>query len=487
MNAARIHTFAFEGGSISQGEVHARLTDGIPTIAISGLPEDAGRGAGKRVRALCNAFGLALPLKRLTIGLEIRGELHDARQFDLAIVLAVFGAMELVPRDELLGFATYGSLSASGSLRAFDPWPAKPIESVSLDLGLICPKTSEQDARAAGFREVLATDDLVAVISHFRGTQVIGAAARIAPHNPDPDPDPQPALLAPRARGGVKSWLPEWLFGRPEQAMSHGRAPILAGGFADSVAGRAPGRAVKTAPIDIQAQDVAPGSPPFASTGPHGHRARMREKVITRGTDALADYELLEMLLFLAFKQGDTKPTAKAVINRFGSFAKVLSASERELLETPGLGRHAVSAIKIVQASAVRLARAELMDKPILNSWDRLMAYLNMVMAREPVEQFRILFLDNRNYLLADELQARGTVNHTPVYPREVVKRALELHATALILVHNHPSGNPKPSDQDIEMTQDIRQAASALAIVIHDHVIVGNGTWYSFRREKLL
>ena len=127
------------------------------------------------------------------------------------------------------------------------------------------------------------------------------------------------------------------------------------------------------------------------------------------------------------------------------------------------------------------------MDKPILNSWDELMAYLNMVMAREPVEQFRILFLDNRNYLLADELQVRGTVNHTPVYPREVVKRALELHATALILVRNHPSGNPKPSDEDIEMTQDIRHAASALAIVIHDHVIVRNGTWYSFRREKLL
>ena len=485
MNAARIHTFAFWGDSISQGEVHAQLTDGMPAVAILGLPEDAGRAAGKRVRALCNAFGLALPLKRLTIGLEIRGELHDARQFDLAIVLAVFGAMELVPRDELLAFAAYGGLSASGSLCAFDPWPAKPIEPVSLDLGLICPKTSEQDARAAGFREVLATDDLVAVINHFRGTQRIGAGARIAPRNPDPDP--QPALLPPRARGGVKSWWPEWLFGRPEQTMSYGRSPIVAGGFADSVAGRARGRAVKTAPIDVRAQEAAPGSPPFASTGPHGHRARMREKVITRGTDALADYELLEMLLFLAFKQGDTKPTAKAVINRFGSFAKVLSASERELLETPGLGRHAVSAIKIVQASAVRLARAELMDKPILNNWDKLMAYLNMVMAREPVEQFRILFLDNRNYLLADELQARGTVNHTPVYPREVIKRALELRATALILVHNHPSGNPKPSDEDIEMTQDIRHAASALAIVIHDHVIVGNGTWYSFRREKLL
>ena len=126
------------------------------------------------------------------------------------------------------------------------------------------------------------------------------------------------------------------------------------------------------------------------------------------------------------------------------------------------------------------------MDQPILNSWDRLMNYLNMVMAREPIEQFQILFLDNCNHLLADEAQARSTVNHTPVYPREVVKRALEVHATALILVHNHPSGDPTPSNDDIEMTQDIRRAASALSIVVHDHVIVGNGRWYSFRQEKL-
>jgi DNA repair protein RadC len=140
-----------------------------------------------------------------------------------------------------------------------------------------------------------------------------------------------------------------------------------------------------------------------------------------------------------------------------------------------------------VRASALRLAKAEVMDRPVLNNWDRLMDYLNAVMSREKIEQFRVLFLDNRNRLLADEAQARGTVNHTPVYPREVVRRALELHATALILVHNHPSGDPTPSREDVAMTGEARDAAAVLSIVLHDHVIVGNGRWTSFRREGLL
>lgn len=226
---------------------------------------------------------------------------------------------------------------------------------------------------------------------------------------------------------------------------------------------------------------------PFASTGPQGHRSRMREKLLLRGADALADYELLEMLLFFAFKKGDTKPLAKTLINQFGSFAAVLAAPQRELMATRGLGPHSVAALKLVQASALRLARAEVMQRPILNNWDRLMDYLNAVLARERIEQFRVLFLDPRNRLIADEAQARGTVNHTPVYPREVVKRALELHATALVLVHNHPSGDPSPSRDDIEMTREVRDAGRILSIVLHDHIIVGNGRWLSFRREGLL
>lgn len=226
---------------------------------------------------------------------------------------------------------------------------------------------------------------------------------------------------------------------------------------------------------------------PFPSTGPHGHRSRMREKLLSRGPDALADYELLEMLLFFAMPKGDTKPLAKSLINRFGSFALVLAAPQRELSETRGLGPHAVAALKLVQASALRMQRAEVMDTPVLNNWDRLMAYLTAAIARERTEQFRVLFLDTRNRLIADEAQARGTVNHTPVYPREVVKRALELHATALILVHNHPSGDPTPSVADREMTREIKVAAATLSITVHDHIVVGNGKWFSFRREGLL
>ncbi len=226
---------------------------------------------------------------------------------------------------------------------------------------------------------------------------------------------------------------------------------------------------------------------PFASTGPHGHRERMRDKLLERGAEALADYELLEMLLFFAQPKGDTKPLAKGLINRFGSFASVLAAPSRDLFAAPGLGRHSVAAIRLVQASAQRLALAEVMNRPVLNNWDRLLEYLHTVLARERIEQFRVLFLDNKNRLLADEAQARGTVNHTPVYPREVVKRALELHATALILVHNHPSGDPTPSNDDIDMTQEVKIAAQALSIVLHDHLIVGNGRWVSLRQEGLL
>jgi len=218
-----------------------------------------------------------------------------------------------------------------------------------------------------------------------------------------------------------------------------------------------------------------------------GHRARLRARLLSAGPEAVADYELIEMILFLALPRRDTKPIARDLVSRFGSFASAISAPVQELLGVEGLGEAGAAALKIVQAAAQRLAKAEVMYRPVLSNWDRLMEYLQSVLAREKIEQFRILFLDNRNRLLADEAQARGTVNHTPVYPREVVKRALELHATAIILVHNHPSGDPSPSKEDIAMTKEIKNAATALSIVVHDHVIVGNGQWLSFRRLGLL
>ena len=226
---------------------------------------------------------------------------------------------------------------------------------------------------------------------------------------------------------------------------------------------------------------------PFPSIGPHGHRKRMREKLLHRGADALADYELLEMLLFFAFKSGDTKPFAKSLINRFGSLAGVITAPTRELLATRGLGQHSVAAMKLVQAVALRLMQSEIRERPLLNNWDALIGYLTAATAHEKVEQFRVLFLDTKNRLLADEVQGRGTVNHAPVYPREVVKRALELHATALILVHNHPSGDPSPSRADIEMTAEVKAATKILGIALHDHLIIGGGQHVSMRREGLL
>ena len=183
----------------------------------------------------------------------------------------------------------------------------------------------------------------------------------------------------------------------------------------------------------------------------------------------------------------DALPSAHAAVARFGSFAAVLAAPEAELRKQPGLGTHSIAAIKLVHAAALRLARAGVMHQPVLDNWDRLLAYLSAALAREKVEQFRILFLDGTGRLRADEAQATGTVNHTPVYPREVVRRALELKAVSLILVHNHPSGDPAPSRADIEMTRQIQDATGVLSIAIQDHIIVGNGRWLSFREEGLL
>jgi len=218
-----------------------------------------------------------------------------------------------------------------------------------------------------------------------------------------------------------------------------------------------------------------------------GHRERLRARFLTAGPDALADHEIIEMTLFLALPRRDTKGIARVLISRFGSFPAAIAAPVPDLLAVDGLAEAGVAALKIVHAAAQRLAKAEVLYRPVLSNWDRLMEYLQAVLAREKVEQFRLLFLDNKNRLLADEAQAKGTVNHTPVYPREVVKRALELHATAIILVHNHPSGDPSPSQDDIEMTKEIKRAAAALGIVLHDHVIVGNGQWLSFRKHGLL
>ena len=245
--------------------------------------------------------------------------------------------------------------------------------------------------------------------------------------------------------------------------------------------------AIPTGSLGLLMPDVPAANPTQQPIGSDGHRARMRARLLTAGPDALADYELLEMVLFLALPRRDTKAIAKSLMTRFGSFAAAIAAPLNDLRAVEGMGEAGAAALKTVQAAALRLSRAEVINRPVLSNWERLMDYLNAVLAREQIEQFRVLFLDTRNRLLADEAQGTGTVNHTPVYPREVVKRALELQATALILVHNHPSGDPTPSRDDVEMTREVKQAAAALSIVLHDHIVIGNGRHYSFRREGLL
>jgi len=240
----------------------------------------------------------------------------------------------------------------------------------------------------------------------------------------------------------------------------------------------------------LAAQPPAPGhnSSEPEPPKPHyfGHRARVRERVLKAGVEALADYELLELLLFYSIERIDTKPLAKALLDRFGTLGDVFAAEPAQLREFE-IDQRTLVHFKAMREAGRRLAERKVKDMPVLTNWQQLIDYCHAALAHEKTEQFRILFLDRKNVLIADEVQQRGTIDHTPVYPREVVKRALALNAAALILVHNHPSGDPKPSRDDIEMTREIRTAAEALGISIHDHLVIGRKGHASFRSLGLL
>ena len=217
------------------------------------------------------------------------------------------------------------------------------------------------------------------------------------------------------------------------------------------------------------------------------HRQRLRERFLQTGGAALPDYELLELVLFRAIPRQDVKPLARLLLDTFGDFNRVITASPARMQLVKGVGPAVVLELRLVEAAAQRLTRARVIHKPVLSSWDALLDYCHTTMAHRETEQFRVLFLDRRNMLIGDEEQANGTVDHVPVYPREIVKRALELNASALILVHNHPSGDPTPSDADIAMTAQIQDACTALGLTLHDHLIIGKERELSFRAQRLL
>ena len=224
-----------------------------------------------------------------------------------------------------------------------------------------------------------------------------------------------------------------------------------------------------------------------AIISPPGHRERLRDRFREGGPAALPDYELLEMVLFRAIKRGDTKPIAKMLLARFGSFAEVISAAPERLQEIKGVGPAVVSELKLIQAAALRLTRAAVISRPLLSNWTAILAYCRAAMAYNDIESFRLLFMDKKNQLIADEVQQEGTVDHTPVYAREVIKRALELSASAIIMVHNHPSGDPTPSAADIDMTKRIMAAGDKLGIIVHDHVIIARGGYVSLKQLRVI
>jgi DNA repair protein RadC len=251
----------------------------------------------------------------------------------------------------------------------------------------------------------------------------------------------------------------------------------------------APPRAFSEAPMPLFDDDeaVAVGQPGKLPSYIADHRKRLRARFMEGGANAMPDYELLELVLFRAIPRQDVKPLARRLLDTFGDFNRVLSAPPDRLVQIQGVGDAVVQELKIVEAAAHRMARARVMLRPVVSCWDALLDYCHTAMAHRETEQFRVLYLDRKNVLIADEEQARGTVDHVPVYPREVVKRALALNASALILVHNHPSGDPSPSDSDIAMTHQVQAAAQALGITLHDHLIVGKSTELSFRSAGYL
>ncbi|MDI4237852.1 DNA repair protein RadC [Bradyrhizobium sp. Arg237L] len=237
----------------------------------------------------------------------------------------------------------------------------------------------------------------------------------------------------------------------------------------------------------MPAKTSDPTDQPAETPHYHGHRERLRERFHSAGPDALSDYELLEMALFASIPRRDTKPLAKELLRRFGSFAEVIHAPVARLREVDGIGESSVNQLKLIAAAASRVAKGEVKRRNALSSWNDVLDYCRSSMAFADKKQFRLLFLDKRNQLIADEVQQIGTVDHTPVYPREVIKRALELSATALILVHNHPSGDPTPSQADIQMTKAIIDIAKPLGISVHDHIIVGKNGHASLKGMRLI
>jgi DNA repair protein RadC len=235
--------------------------------------------------------------------------------------------------------------------------------------------------------------------------------------------------------------------------------------------------------------DATPSAQHESDDEPHylGHRQRLRDRFLKGGAEALADYELLELLLFIAIPRRDVKPLAKVLLDTFGTLQAVLGAEIERLTQVKGIQENTAVALKVVAAAARTMTREQVIDRNVLTSWDKVIDYCRTALAHEPTERFHLLFLDKKNVLIADEVQQEGTVDHTPVYPREVVKRALALNASAIVMCHNHPSGDTAPSRADIEMTKKVRDALNAVSIVLHDHLIIGRSGHASFKALGLL
>ena len=489
---AQVSTVADVGEQTRGVEVRCELAFGIPRFAITGLPDRAGVESRARIQAALAAMGLALPPKRITIELSPADLAKPGSHYDLPIALALLAAIGVIAAERLTGVVALGELSPDGRILASPSRQRAATHARESGKTLICAPADPSRPGRPGDVPIIAATTLVGLIRQLKAPP---PAEQPAPA-PEPDRhkvkeppaaaftiDAQPFDIGAFDIGPIEhdhedpdAWRSKLRDAMPFMPSAHG--PRRQDG---------PAREDRNRRDHPSSREAPPRREPDPDFHGIGHRSRLRTRLIEGGVDALADYEVLEFLLFGARRRGDTKPLAKALMKRFGSLPAVLNADPVALKQVPGIGTASVGVLRIAAVAAKRAARAQVIDQPVLGSWSALIEYLAIDMAHLTRERVRVLYLDRKNRLVKDEHISEGTIDEASVHPREVIHHALDVGASALILVHNHPSGSPEPSPADIKLTHRIAEAGRLVDITVHDHVIVGREGHVSLREKGLI
>ncbi|MDT0575957.1 DNA repair protein RadC [Croceicoccus sp. F390] len=510
---ALVWTIACTGQEAHLIEVQCRLSFGLPAFHLTGLPEQAAADTCRRVRVALASAGLALPAKRIKVHLPPEGLVKEGSHYDLPVALALLSAMRAGDLARLSGCVALGELDLNGRLLPADCITSAANIALEAKASLICPASQAQEAYAIIGEGLVPAPDLLSVIKHLNGRQQLSLASlrepAITPAAQSADADAGHHLAVPPNADQPVSGVAEpfsdlQLNDRPDL----GRRALLQAGAQhgdgrQEHAARGVNRAAHAhsgaqmdedpdawrsrMPANVPGDHAAPGKRPAADHPGIGHRARLRKRLIEGDIDALADYEVIEFLLFAAFRRRDTKPLAKTLIKRFGSLAGVLNADAKALVLVPGVGDMTIGALKIARVAARQLARSQVVNKPVLKSWPALIDYLQLDMGHLTRERVRVLYLTTGLELVKDELISEGSIAEAQIHPREVMHRAFDLGAAALILVHNHPSGSLEPSKADITITNRIAEAGRLVNITVVDHIIISSQGHVSLKQMGLI